>query len=678
MCGISVVLCKKRKNRAVHILLKSLEQLQNRGYDSFGMSCISQLKIHNSLSDSSSSSGSSSDISNLSEITNNDDVSIHDINDFVIENTIEKCGATMEKDVYYKLSIDKMACLTSDDTFEVFKIRNNDKKSNVAVGHTRWATHGAISHDNTHPHQSYTEVFNLVHNGIIENYKEIKNRLEVSGCHFYSDTDSEVIANLIDFHYTNCKLDRMNDSTRHNIISHAILLAIQELEGTYGLAIQCIYDPDSVYLIRNGSPLLIGENDSYIMATSEASGFANQVSQYYSLETNDLVRISLQDGIITDTNYEYISNKSSELILSPAPYKHWTEREVMEQKDSLMRSTNNGARIHNNVVKLGGVEYLQPYIKEIDNIILLGCGTSLNACHIATYYLKQMRCVNNIYCVDAAEFSLQDMPMKNKSLIIMCSQSGETMDLHRILHMIKDTNCITMGIINVVDSLIAREVDCGIYMNAGREVAVGSTKSFTSTVLLLKMFSMWYYQQCQDAAFKIPKICQNIRNVIEQVGTINNTIRDCIQNVHIEMLNHENVFILGKGKMEYIAKEAALKMKELCYIHAEGYSGSALKHGPFALLKKGFPVILIIDKEHESKMMNAYKEIESRGANILVVSEIKDLQVKKDNLLIVPENSDLQEILFIVVLQHICYHLSLLRDINPDKPRNLAKVVTVE
>ena len=213
-------------------------------------------------------------------------------------------------------------------------------------------------------------------------------------------------------------------------------------------------------------------------------------------------------------------------------------------------------------------------------------------------------------------------------------------------------------------------------MNAGKEVAVASTKSFTSSLLILYMLSIWLYQNRRDKISNIELICQNIRNVIQKVTFINNNIDKYITDDHIKMLNYENIFVLGKKKYQYIAKEMALKMKEICYIHAEGYSGSALKHGPFALLKKNFPVILLIDNKNKSKMMNTYKEIETRKANILVITEIDNLPVK--NKIVIPEVFELQEILYMLILQHISYRLAVLRNINPDKPKNLAKVVTVE
>ena len=637
MCGISVVLSKQKNKKAVPLLLTSLEQLQNRGYDSFGLSSI---------------------------IDSETPFNIH-----------------------------KVACTSSVKNFEYFKEKTKDIESNVVMGHTRWATHGVISDENAHPHVSMTGTISLVHNGIIENYKSIKASLIENGYTFNSQTDSEVIANLIDYHYT----------VLNEPIEDAIQNAIHELSGTYGLAIQCIDYPENTYIIRNGSPLLVGENDDYIMATSEVSGFVNQMKHYYTLTNNDLICFSLKEGIKSKKTQQLkkMECRNENIVLTPAPYPHWTLKEIHEQKDSLLRATNNGGRIFLNKIKLGGIGIVLNYIRDIENILLIGCGTSLHACQIGAFYLKKYQCgiVNHISVFDAAEFTPSDIPKRGKSLVIMISQSGETMDLHRVLPFVKERGCLTMGIINVVDSLIAREVDCGIYMNAGRENAVASTKSFTSSLMILKMFSLWFYQEFMiSESFVIPSspsnsqshllreyepICNNIRNIIEQVGTLNSfsATNELFTPTMLDRLNQENMFILGKGKMECVAKEAALKLKEICYIHAEAYSGSALKHGPFALLKEGFPVIFLIDKENKDKMMNAYQEVKSRKAYCLVISELplftNDVDVD-NNFIRIPENGDIQEILYMVVLQHLCYSISQRRGINPDNPRNLAKVVTVE
>jgi len=680
MCGITVVICKKQTKTAVSLLLTSLEQLQNRGYDSFGLSAISACAF----------------------------------------------------------DIQKVACISPTDTFDSFKTKTQNIKTDVVMGHTRWATHGVISTENAHPHLSMSKKIALVHNGIIENYKAIKDRLAnavvqgtnavvqgtnavVQGTNdttykFTSQTDSEVIVNLIDYYYV----------VKCETIEAAIQKAVAELSGTYGLAIQCIDHPDKTFIIRNGSPLLIGENDDYIMATSEVSGFVNQMKHYYTVKNNDLIIFSQQDGIKTTSaasaSLKKMTCHNEAIVLSPDPYKHWTLKEIHEQKDTLLRATNNGARIHLNKIKLGGVDMLRDYIREIETIVLVGCGTSLHACQIGVFYLKKFQQlgygnVNHICSYDAAEFSVLDIPKKGKTLVIMISQSGETMDLHRILPFVKERGCLTMGIINVVDSLIAREVDCGIYMNAGRENAVASTKSFTSSLMILKLFSIWFYQEiCISDTFthidikkhntnnilggEFTSVCQNIRNVVEQVGKLNEIYKyncdypfnddypfnECDKTIYnnnerftmLTCLNKENLFILGKGRMECIAKEAALKLKEICYIHAEAYSGSALKHGPFALLTEGFPVIFLIDKENKDKMWNAYQEVKSRRAYCLVISELDLPSVPAEQLIKIPENGELQEILYMVTLQHICYSLSQLRGINPDTPRNLAKVVTVE
>lgn len=618
MCGISVVLCKytgenndehNKEYNSIILLLHSLAILQNRGYDSFGISYIINDKIH----------------------------------------------------------IHKRACLnTSIDNFRLFSDELSNCKSLVSIGHTRWATHGVISDKNAHPHISNSGKIALIHNGIIENYKELKHFLIENGFSFYSETDSEVVVNLIDFY------------NRELNIEHAILKATTLLHGTYGLAIQYLDNPSNVYLIKNGSPILIGENDNYIMACSESTGFLDQMKHYCTLENDSLVILSTKEGIITNIKRPKIQNTNVAMALTPSPYEHWTIKEIMEQGDSLLRTYNNGARLTNDRIKLGGLDNIKKQLGDIKNVIFIGCGTSLYACQIGRYYLKQMECVNNISCFDGADFELNDIPLTGTTLLIMCSQSGETKDLHRVIQLIKHkNNIITMGVINVVDSLIAREVNCGIYMNAGREVAVASTKSFTSSILIFKMFSLWYNQELKKCAIAT-NIFQDIRNINYQVMNINKTVDDLIKPYHIELLNKENIFVLGKGTMEHISKEMSLKLKEICYIHAEGYSGTALKHGPFALLRPGYPVILLINQENRTKMWNVYKEVETRGADILVVSEILDLEIDPDKYIIVPESKELQEILYMVVLQHICYKLSIVRGINPDKPRNLAKVVTVE
>ena len=598
MCGITAILAKRHKN-VLPLLKDSLQQLQNRGYDSFGVSYLS--------------------------------------------------GGSF-------CSHKKIGRNQADD-FDLFALGFSDKESTNVIGHTRWATHGGITLENTHPHASNQGHFILVHNGIIENYQELKTFLSQKGFYFVSDTDTEVIVNLMEYYHV---------QEKRNILE-SIEHAVKRLEGTYGLAIQTKHT-DEIYLVRHGSPLLIGENDHVWMATSEKSGFVQQLKEYYVLP-NDKVVILGKQGITEKT---LIVNDTEEVNM-PSPFLHWTLKEIMEQHYTLSRAMNHGARIQSSI-KLGGIDFLEPHVSSLKHILLLGCGTSYYACEIGAAFMGS-RNDCQVKAVDAGEFEEHDIP-SGKTLMIFCSQSGETKDLHRILDMVQGyAHVITLGVINVVDSQIAREVHGGVYMNAGKEVAVASTKTFTSSLLLLKMISLWIKERSPDYISK-PHAYEKLRQIPSQVFAFLQTIP--LTEKHLTILNQDHVFVLGKGTLKTMACEMALKLKEIAYIHAEGYSASALKHGPFALLGPGFPVLLLLDKPHQKKLMSVYKEIESRGGDIVVITEVKDLDLPKEKVIVIPENKELQEIFYAVVLQLLAYRLSIARGIHPDKPRNLAKVVTVE
>tara|TARA_Y100001970_G_C14243279_1_gene866260 strand:+ start:1721 stop:3550 length:1830 start_codon:yes stop_codon:yes gene_type:complete len=609
MCGITALINKNNFN--ISILISSLEQLQNRGYDSLGIGYIN----NNSL------------------------------------------------ETYKKIK---------PDDFHIIHEECKQLLSPIYIGHTRWATHGGITLNNTHPHISFNKKFLLVHNGIIENYNKIKNNLINEKYDFYSETDTEVIVNLLEFHYL-----------KNNNILESIKNTINELEGTYGIALISIDNPDNIYLFKKGSPLLISYNENYIMATSEIAGFTNLFNNYFTLENNQICILNKNNNFTTlDITLNKINNNSFKNIDNnnyltniPEPYKYWTEKEIFEQKFSLIRSINHGARINNNIVKFGGLENILSFVKKHNerHLIILGCGTSYNAGILSLHYFKQYRTFSSYQCFDGAEFEEHDIPTSGETYVIFCSQSGETFDLIRCIDIVKNNNCISIGVINVVDSTIARAVHCGIYLNAGREVAVASTKSFTSMIMILKLISIWFYQQNNTKLINVPEDLSNIRNTIYSIENIlsNNKYNDILDN-----LDNQHLFVLGKGKLEHISKEAALKIKETCYIHAEGYSGSALKHGPFALLQKNTPVILLINHKYKSKMLNAYEEIKSREAFCLIITNIPDLHT--DNTIYIKCAENYEEIPFIILLQLIAFKLSIKKGINPDKPRNLAKVVTVE
>ena len=381
--------------------------------------------------------------------------------------------------------------------------------------------------------------------------------------------------------------------------------------------------------------------------------------------------------INTTKKYELQDALSQNFDLTPDPYDHWTLKEISEQFDSSLRAISLGGRLlDDNKVRLGGLEENREVLKRIDNLIFLACGTSYFAALCGVNYFKDLCDFNTMHVLDGAEFTEKDIPKYGNTALVMLSQSGETKDLHRCIKIGKDNDLFMIGVINVVDSMIARECNCGCYLNAGREVGVASTKSFTNQVIILSMMAVWFSQIHNKNGNKRKDFISGLRNLPYDIKkTIDKSLEQ--RDMLVKLLNKPSLFVLGKGKSEAIAKEGSLKIKEITYIHSEGYSGSALKHGPFALLDKNMPVILVSpDNEHYAKMNNAYEEIKSRFAPILFITDNK--KCKYDNTIIIPKNKVYADLLCVIPLQIAAYYLSIERGLNPDMPRNLAKCVTVE
>ena len=606
MCGIIAGISPK----VVDILLLGLKQLQNRGYDSAGITTIN----NNNFQTTKYASGENSALEKLD------------------------------------------------------KEREKHEKASIGIAHTRWATHGPKTDINSHPHLSQSGNFVLVHNGIIENYLELKKELIKNEIYCVSETDTEVIVNTIELNY----LIEKN-------VEKAIEKTLLQLEGTWGLAILSQHEPNILYCTRKGSPLLVSVNGNVGLVASEQSAFCNKTNNYIALENQDICKLELKkDKVILTTRntYNAISVKNNNLELTPFPYKHWTEKEIYEQVDSSLRAISLGGRLlSNNKVKLGGLNEQKEELLQVENLILLGCGTSFFAGMCSKKYFKDLCNFNLIQVIDGAEFELNDIPKKGKSALVLLSQSGETKDLHRCLEMCKDLDLLKIGVVNVVDSLIAREVDCGCYLNAGREVGVASTKSFTSQVIILSMMAIWF-AQVHD--INLQKRKKHIKDLRKLYLDIEKTLeKNDIDKLVTLFKAQNNCFLLGKDKAEAIAQEAALKIKEISYIHAEGYSSSSLKHGPFALLEKDFPVILIApENKYFSKNMNAYEEIKSRHATIILVTDKEGLGL--DNTILIEKNQSYGDLLCIIPLQLLAFKLSIYKGCNADMPRNLAKVVTVE
>lgn len=618
MCGIIAYLGNKN---CIEYLLNGLETIQNRGYDSAG-------------------------------------IAVNQDNNLIIK---------------------KYASTNNNNALSLLNTFCNDAnyKSTIGIGHTRWATHGEKNDINAHPHTDNKNRIAIVHNGIIENYRALKNQLIINKYHLQTQTDTEIIAVLIGkFLDENCSIE------------DAIKKTLTMLKGTWALCIMHVDYPDKLWITRNGSPLLLGTEEDFIMVASENIAFGKHIQKYIVLENNDLIEISTKDNKINyTTNIQrykintHSSNYDNEL---PKEFPHWMIKEIFEQPESIIRAINNGGRISSNTtVKLGGFDSMKQQLEDINHLIILGCGTSYYSGLWSSHLFKDYDIFETVSCFDGAEFTIKDIPKKNKTALILLSQSGETKDLHRCIDIAKTYDLLTIGIVNVYDSMIARETDCGVYLNAGRENAVASTKSFTSQCVILTMICIWFAQNKGTYIKKRQLAINDIRNLPNHITDILENIENKLNNILPMFDGSNSLFILGKGSNESIAKESSLKIKEVCYKHAEGYSTSALKHGPFALITENLPIILIdTDEEYREKIINAYNEIKSRKGNILIITDnqsaYENINIPKENIMKIEKNCTFAGVLANIYTQALSYYLSIRLGYNPDYPRNLAKVVTVE
>jgi glucosamine--fructose-6-phosphate aminotransferase (isomerizing) len=464
-------------------------------------------------------------------------------------------------------------------------------------------------------------------------------------------------------------------------MEESIKKTIEQLSGTWALVIININYPNKLWVTRNGSPLLLGIEDDYVIVASEQIAFGNHINNYIVLNNNDLIEITKTNETIEynkNINHYQLNKKiQNGDESSPTNYDHWMIKEIMEQSKSVNCAINNGGRIESETtVKLGGLDKNKKQLLDSDNLILLGCGTSYHAGLWSMHVFKELNIFNTTSIYDGAEFEIKDIPKKGKTVFILLSQSGETKDLQRCIKMIHDNNCASIGVINVVDSFIARETNCGVYLNAGREVAVASTKSFTNQCVILTLIAIWFSQNRQSCIEKRTKLINDLHNLSFHIANLfkKENLEEVKKIVPIIKDSH-SMFLLGKGKEEAIAKEGALKIKEVTYIHAEGYSSSALKHGPFGLIVPSLPIIIFdVNETYRSKNKNVYQEVIAREANVIKITEIKD----ETTCLIIDKNDTFAGLLANIYVQLLAYYVAIEKEYNPDFPRNLAKVVTVE
>ena len=555
-------------------------------------------------------------------------------------------------------------------------VAKEDISGNIGIGHTRWATHGEPNDVNAHPHVSMNGHFVLIHNGIIENYSRLKERLKDRGYVFNTETDTEVLANLIEYIYI-----------KGNVSAEiAVRLALSKVVGAYGLAIICRDEPDKLIAARKGSPLVIGVGEGEYYIASDATPIVEHTKSVIYLNDDD-VAILGRDGLTLKTiKNDQLTPKVQKIDLDIGEiekngFDHFMLKEIFEQPRSILDTFRGRVSLDKNEIHLGGLHHVMPKLIDAKRIIIIGCGTSWHAGLVGEYLIEDLARVP-VEVEYASEFRYRNPIINEDDIVIAISQSGETADTLAAIRLAKNAGATVLGICNVVGSSIPRETDGGVYTHAGPEIGVASTKAFTAQVTVLAMMAivLGYEKKALDR--------ENFTNLISELHDIPAKIEKILTN-NDEYLRVSNLYkdatnflYLGRGYLYPVALEGALKLKEISYIHAEGYPAAEMKHGPIALIDEKMPVVVVAtkDKSYE-KIVSNIQEVKARkGIVIAVVNEgDKTIESMADHVLEIPETrEELSALLTVIPLQLLSYHIAVLRSCNVDQPRNLAKSVTVE
>lgn len=609
MCGIVGYIGKKRN--AQDVLLSSLKRLEYRGYDSSGI------------------------------------VSVDDAGAAHLTKTVGKISALEQI------------------------LKEHPQTGHIGIGHTRWATHGGVTTANAHPHHA-GDIY-LVHNGIIENYRELKHRLK--NYQFKSDTDSEVLAALIDSYYQKTKQ-----------LQSAVAQALKEVRGTYGIAVVSPKEPNTLIVARLGSPLIIGLGQDETIIASDASALLGYTREAIYLKDGELalcrganVEVFTLDLSPKDYAAEHIEGDIDQI--QKGGYEHFLLKEIMEQDQSLKNTLSGRVDPQAGTMHLGGPNLSVAEMSSIRHILIVGCGTAYYAGLLASYYMEQLIPNLTVEVAIASEYRYRSFHLPKHSVALIVSQSGETADTLACLREIKKRGIKTLGIVNVVGSTIAREVDGGTYLHAGAEISVASTKAFTSQVAAMLLFTgmIAEHQGANPATLK---------QLAQELSLLPDAIRQTLDQHHatIKALAQkyykcQDAFYLGRDTSYPIALEGALKLKEISYIHAEGFASGELKHGPIALIdNKSFQVFNILDNWLYEKSLGGLHEVRARGGRSIVITNApakKEIDAE-DIIRIDTSIKLLAPILFNTLQQLLAYYITVARGNNVDQPRNLAKSVTVE
>ena len=606
MCGIVGYIGTQK---AVPILLDGLTKLEYRGYDSAGISTIETSKI--------TITKDKGRVKNLSEL-----------------------------------------------------LKDSNSTSTIGIAHTRWATHGKPSKTNSHPHTDNTNKFSVVHNGIIENYTDIKKFLMDNGYKFISETDTEVIPNLISYYYAS-----------GNDFLKSVNLACNDLEGSYAIEVLCEDFPDRIIVAKKDSPLVIGTSKDSNYIASDIPAVLSYTKDFYLLEDGDIVEIYANKLNFYDKDLNPIKKKIEKIswdasAIEKNGYDDFMLKEINEQVVSIRETI--GFKLNKENIELDNISLSKEFLSNINKIFIVACGTAMHA-GLAVKSIFENLCQIPVEVDMASEFRYRNPLVNEHTLAIFISQSGETADTIQALKLAKEKGATTLALSNVIGSSITREADLYIYTHAGPEIAVASTKAYTAQVVLLNIIALYIAQTLEtvdnDTIEEIKKQILLLPSKVEE------TLKDdtIIKKLADDIYDVKDTFFIGRGIDYPVAMEGSLKLKEISYIHSEAYAGGELKHGPIALVENNFPVIgIMTDKKLLEKSESNLQEVISRGAKTIVITNQK-IDKKFDYVIEIPEiNKYLSPILSVIPLQLLSYYISKKKGLDVDKPRNLAKSVTVE
>uniref|UniRef100_UPI00321718F3 glutamine--fructose-6-phosphate transaminase (isomerizing) n=1 Tax=uncultured Draconibacterium sp. TaxID=1573823 RepID=UPI00321718F3 len=547
----------------------------------------------------------------------------------------------------------------------------------TGIGHTRWATHGEPGDENAHPHFSMNGIFAIVHNGIIENYAELKKDLIKYGYTFYSETDTEVLANLIEYFYK---------QHENMTMEAAVQLALEKIVGAYGIAVLCKHEEDKIVVARKGSRLVVGLGQEEYYIASDASPIAGFTNQIVYLNDEDIAILQKDGFTLKNVRNNPVSLKVSNLDLKIGEldkegYEYFMLKEISEQPKTIEETFRGRLKSDYSEIVLGGLLNIFHKIEEAERIIIIGCGTSWHAALIAEYVVEEYAGVP-VEVEYASEFRYRKPVIHSKDIVILISQSGETADTLAALQLVKAKGATVIGICNVVGSTLARETDAGVYTHAGVEIGVASTKAFTSQVTVLIMFALKLairkgtietkdYKYLLKELAKIPEKVRTVLERSEEIKQIGENYNGAVSALY-----------LGRGNLFPVALEGALKLKEISYIHAEGYAAGEMKHGPIALVDDNMPVVVVaLKNDYYEKVVSNIQEIKARKGKVIAVVTEGDTLLKEltEDVIDIPKSHPVvAPLLAVVPLQLLACHIALLKGCNVDQPRNLAKSVTVE